>query len=114
MGRFREGKRTGTPLQLVLLHRKKPSMADMYGTLASNWFRVKDVTAFKAWLEKECSFSCDIEFAQDDGKLLIHGGGMYPRALPERVEATLEDEDECDAELWDAQKFARALRDHLA
>lgn len=83
-------------------------MADMYGAIRSNVFKVKDVAAFKAWFIAECHFGWDIEVWSDDDGISFGGYEQYPSAYP-RIH--VEDEDEIVE--WDLEAFAEAFSAHL-
>jgi hypothetical protein len=64
-------------------------MADMYGAVRSNWFKVKDSAAFRAWFESRVRFGSEIEVWSEgyDGRTgadVVAFGGyeQYPSAYP--------------------------------
>ena len=100
-------------------------MADMYGAVRSNEFRVKDVEAFKTWFEGYI-FGDEIEVWVDtlneDGSGTVSFGeaGQYPSAYPRiRVWNTddglpeNEEDDDWEAVEADLDQFAMELRQHL-
>ncbi len=82
-------------------------MADMYGALCSNYFKVKDVKAFKTWFDGYWFGETVVWGIGDDEGFLSFGGyQQYPNAYPR-----VNDDDEFpDADL---EVFARELREHL-
>lgn len=84
-------------------------MSDMYGTILSNTFTVKDVAAFKAWFA-DYYFGDDIELPIHEGERHVCFGGdlHYPSAYPR-----VRDE---EGEINDAvlSAFAVELCAHLA
>ena len=83
-------------------------MADMYGAVRSNSFKVKDVEKFKAWFAAYY-FGYDIELWVDDEqeRILSFGGyEQYPSAHLRRFDG----DDVIDADL---QAFAEELCRHL-
>lgn len=112
-------------------------MADMYGTVLSNEFKVKDVVAFKEWFKKYY-FGDEIEIfehLESDGFSTISFGGseQYPIAHPRIVvyesytdeelkdlgyddeDLYPDDTDLCIEDIVDAdlETFAEELRHHL-
>lgn len=110
-------------------------MADMYGTILSNDFKVKDVVAFKKWF-KEYHFGDETQIfdrvePDGSGTISFGSGEQYPNAYPripagrelsaeELEEMELEDDDlypeDCiseDIEDADLETFAEELRKHL-
>lgn len=104
-------------------------MADMYGTIRSNTFKVKDVRAFKTWFNQYV-FGEDIDVwshvtgmgGPNDYSGTIDFGGdvQYPNAYPrQRVWNTddglpeNEEDDDWEEEEADLDKFAAELRQHL-
>lgn len=87
-------------------------MADMYGSLHSSLFKVKDIAAFKDWFTRECSFSCEFEVVEVDGAVFIRGGGANPRAIPDRITVG-DSHDDWDIDEFGLQEFAEGLRAHL-
>ena len=97
-------------------------MADMYGAVRSNEFKVKDVPAFKAWFFRY-SFGDDIRVwsdtrdamgGPDDHSGIIGFGGeeQYPNAYP--MLKILDDDGHVEeTEEADLQVFADELRQHL-
>ena len=86
-------------------------MADMYGAVCSNWFRVKDPVAFEEWFEKNCYFGDDIELRiEADGRCAFGGYEQYPSAYP-RIPPG--DDDTYIGE-WDVDLFAEAIRPFFA
>lgn len=84
-------------------------MADMYGAVCSNWFRVKDVAAFKAWFNESVSFGAWIEVFEKEGSNLAIGGcEMHPSAFP------MIPTSDGDQGRWDLEEFATEMRKHLA
>jgi len=83
-------------------------MSDMYGSLLSNTFTVKDVAQFKTWF-KSYYFGDDIEFFinEETREVCFGGHEQYPCAFP-RIRN--EEEDIEDAEL---DVFAKELCEHL-
>lgn len=86
-------------------------MADMYGAVRSNEFRVKDVVAFRAWFDGNVRFGHEIQTWFEDGGLCAFGGyEMYPSAYP-----MLQYDEDVDGDPeWDLNAFAEAIRPHLA
>ena len=82
-------------------------MADMYGAIRSNWFKVKDAEAFKAWFEENCHFGYEIELWCEDGRAAFGGYEQYPSAWPRYQD---DDEDVYD---YDLEYFAELVRVHL-
>ncbi len=110
-------------------------MADMYGTVLSNDFKVRDVAAFKEWFKKytfgEESEIWDKVEPDGSGTISFGSGEQYPQAYPrlpangmlsnDELEALgLDDDDlypedvvrEFDEEA-DLATFAEELRPHL-
>ena len=110
-------------------------MADMYGTVLSNDFKVKNIAAFKEWFKKY-HFGEEIEIfehAEPDGSGTISfgSGEQYPSAYPQIIvyaEVPVEELDLDDEELYpddvvgdeiediieaDLETFAKELRKHL-
>jgi len=88
-------------------------MADMYGAVRSNVFKVKDAEKFRAWFAESCVFGDEIELWEDEANLFAFGGyEAYPSAYPRR----LAPEPEADSETpeWELAAFAGAIRRHLA
>lgn len=91
-------------------------MADMYGAVRSNEFKVKDVEAFKTWFD-EYSFGDEIE-VWDEGENTVCFGGeeQYPSAYPMVIIYDKSDPDDWvieETEEADLQVFADELRQHL-
>lgn len=84
-------------------------MADMYGTVCSNVFTVKDVEKFKDWFAGY-RFGDEIElFLHEEERQVSFGGyEQYPSAYPRRLDS---DDFPADAEL---EAFAQELCEHLA
>lgn len=84
-------------------------MADMYGTILSNTFTVKDVAAFRAWFAKYY-FGDDIQLFIREGERHVSFGGelQYPSAHP-RIRN--DDDDMVDVNL---SAFSAELCEHLA
>lgn len=97
-------------------------MADMYGALRSNGFKVKNVAAFKAWFFTY-SFGDEIKVWADtkdsmggpddySGIMSFGGEEQYPNAFPMRkiydADGYIEETEEADL-----QVFADELREHL-
>jgi hypothetical protein len=84
-------------------------MSDMYGTVLSNTFTVRDTAAFRAWFAGYY-FGDAIELFIDDGdcSLCFGGGEQYPSAYP-RVR-------DGEGEIYDADLsvFSAELCAHLA
>lgn len=110
-------------------------MADMYGTVLSNDFKVKDVVAFKEWFKKYY-FGDDttiFEHVEPDGSGTISFGSdeQYPCGYPRVIvyaEVPVEELDLDDEDLYpddivgdeiediveaDLETFAEELRKHL-
>lgn len=84
-------------------------MADMYGAIRSNWFKVKNVDKFTKWFNKSVVFGGDIEVFDDQVGVVAFGGyEQYPNAYPMRPVKGGEDQEE-----WDLEAFAKAVRKHL-
>jgi hypothetical protein len=84
-------------------------MADMYGAVRSNSFRVKNIDNFKAWFATY-HFGYDIELWVDDAaeRTLSFGGyEQYPSAYPRVMDS---EDGTADADL---QVFAEELCEHL-
>jgi hypothetical protein len=84
-------------------------MADMYGAVRSNIFKVKDIETFKAWFATY-HFGYDIElWVDDEAERTVGFGGyeQYPSAHP-RVRDS--EDDLCEANL---HAFAQELCGHL-
>lgn len=92
-------------------------MSDMYGTVRSNEFRVRNVEAFKAWFFKY-SFGDEIRVWVDqqneDGSGTVSFGGeeQYPNAFP-MVKIYDDDGYIEEVEEADLHKFVAELRAHL-
>lgn len=100
-------------------------MADMYGALRSNEFKVKDVPAFKEWF-RGYRFGDEIGVwpnengfgGSDDhsGTIIFGGEEQYPNAYP-MIATPLDDDgfevDDNDSVEADLQVFADELRQHL-
>lgn len=85
-------------------------MADMYGAVRSNKFKVKDVEVFKEWFKKNVLFGCDIQvWVYSENTVCFGGCEQYPNAYP-NVPAVDEDS---FVEPWDLEEFAEAVREHL-
>lgn len=101
-------------------------MADMYGALCSNYFKVKDPDAFKKWFDKSVRFGDDTHlyiapqllFDANDVtaeptlgpvRCILRGYEMYPNAFPGWPQT----EDESDTDGWDLDAFAAIMRTHL-
>jgi hypothetical protein len=83
-------------------------MADMYGALRSNEFKVNDVEAFKKWFEENCYFGDEIEIWERGESTVAFGGyEMYPCAYPRMAS------DECYQDEWNLKAFADEVRQHL-
>jgi hypothetical protein len=97
-------------------------MADMYGAVRSNEFRVKDPAAFVAWFKERVLFGDAIEVWDDGGGVVSFGGyEQYPSAYPRTpgVGRLVEidgqrfyEEDEQPGD-WDLEEFAAEIRKHL-
>jgi hypothetical protein len=95
-------------------------MADMYGAVRSNEFKVKDVAAFKTWFDGYHfgdEIDLWIENSVHDSFATASFGGLeqYPTAYP-RITAYDEDDEDVDiaeVEYADLQTFADELRQHL-
>ena len=96
-------------------------MADMYGAVSSNEFKVKNFTSFRDWFEKY-SFGDEIELsvveASEGPSATVSFGGyeQYPNAYP-MIVSREEDGDwviENREEEADLDVFATELRSHLA
>lgn len=101
-------------------------MADMYGAMRSNEFRVKNVEAFRAWFENyifgdETAFWVDK--LNDDGSGTVSFGAeeQYPSAYPRFKKYDVEDglvpdeDDDYDIEgVPDLDAWAEELKAHLA
>lgn len=86
-------------------------MADMYGAVKSNTFRVKNLAKFKKWFDENASFGGEIETWFDSKDNCSFGGyEQYPSAWP-HVPYDPET-DNVDRE-WDLEAFAKELRPHL-
>ena len=84
-------------------------MADMYGAVRSNWFKVKDPSAFKKFFKEKCYFGGEIELFYQDPDIFAFGGyEMYPSAYPRFP-------NDCDRdwEEWALTEFADEIRKHL-
>jgi hypothetical protein len=84
-------------------------MADMYGAVRSNVFKVKDVETFKAWFDNY-HFGYDIEIwvdSPEEPTVSFGGYEQYPSAHPRRFD---EADDLIDADL---PAFAEELCRHL-
>lgn len=90
-------------------------MADMYGAVRSNDFKVNDAEAFVKWFNESVHFGHEIRLWPVDTNTFVFGGyEQYPSAWPCQI---LDDEDpEVDDpnEAWDLDEFAAELRKHLA
>lgn len=85
-------------------------MADMYGALRSNFFKVKDVEKFKEWFAKY-HFGDDVEvWVENETERSVGFGsyGMYPFAHPR-----IRDEEEDELVDADLNVFAKELCEHL-
>lgn len=97
-------------------------MADMYGALRSNEFRVKNVTDFKAWFftysfGEEIKVWVDTKDSMDgpddySGKVSFGGEEQYPNAYP-MVKIFDKDGYVEETEEADLDVFAAELRQHL-
>jgi hypothetical protein len=102
------------------------AMADMYGALCSNHFKVKDPDAFKKWFDESVRFGDDTQlyiapellFDANDvtaepilGPVCctLKGHEMYPNAYPGRPQT----DDDNDPVCWDLDEFAAIMRTHL-
>ena len=91
-------------------------MADMYGSILSSHFRVKDTEAFWEWLKHYSFGSCNVEFYVSDPeqKLVSFGSAdaQYPSAYPQK---NVYDENSEDMELEDIDinVFAKEFCEHL-
>ena len=83
-------------------------MADMYGAVRSNVFKVKDVEKFKAWFHSY-HFGDEIELWVDSQKERHVSFGSY-ESYPSAHPRCLEGDDLIDADL---QAFAEELCEHL-
>jgi hypothetical protein len=84
-------------------------MADMYGAVRSNVFKVKNVEAFKTWFNENAYFGSEIEFWGDvDGGITFGGYEQYPSAYPRKPY-----DDDFEQEEWDLEAFATEVRKHL-
>lgn len=92
-------------------------MADMYGAVRSNVFKVKDGKAFRIWFESNVKFGDDIEIWVDEDNSVSFGGyEQYPSAWPHTVEQEDKETEEdvyFESEPWDLDAFAVELRKHL-
>jgi len=95
-------------------------MADMYGAVRSNDFRVKDVPAFEKWFANY-RFGDNVEVwthlngvggsGDYSGDVSFGGEEQYPNAYPMKAYT---DADPCpDIDEADLNVFARELREHL-
>lgn len=85
-------------------------MADMYGAVRSNWFKVKDVDAFTEWFVAHVRFGEEIQlWAEDDNMMAFGGYEMYPSAYPSMP---MGDDDDTQPQ-WDLDAFAAEVRKHL-
>ena len=84
-------------------------MADMYGAIRSNVFKVKDVEAFTQWFEANVRFGYEIEVWGDAEGVAFGAHEQYPNAYPMTVPS--EDDDENGE--WDLEAFAVEVRKHL-
>lgn len=92
-------------------------MADMYGALRSNEFKVKDVDAFKEWFfgysfGDEIRLWVDQQNADGSGTVSFGGEEQYPNAYPmlknHDDDGFIEDTEEANLHV-----FADELRQHL-
>lgn len=74
-------------------------MADMYGTIRSNWFKVRDPDAFEAWFKEFCYFGGEVELWREDDTFAFGGHEMYPSAWPRNT-----DDEQSE---WALGEFAR-------
>ncbi|MEI7668607.1 MAG: hypothetical protein WCJ33_00815 [Pseudomonadota bacterium] len=83
-------------------------MSDMYGTVCSNDFKVKDVKAFTEWFN-QFYFGDDIDISINEAEHEISFGGdvSYPSAYPRIIDVDNEIED------VDLSDFATELCQHL-
>lgn len=102
-------------------------MADMHGAVRSNYFKVKDPEAFKAWFDQSVRFGDNIQLfiepelifdnsnfsaepTEGDIRCTLAGYEMYPSAFPGKPQ----DEDDSDpSTTWDLDDFAAIMRTHL-
>jgi|GEM_PF-4844520 len=83
-------------------------MSDMYGTVCSNDFKVKDVKSFTEWFNQfYFGENIDISITESERQLIFGGDESYPSAYP-RVIA-----DDGEIEDVDLSDFATQLCQHL-
>ncbi|MBA4282129.1 hypothetical protein, partial [Ralstonia sp.] len=89
-------------------------MADMYGAVRSNWFKVKDFDAFQEWFDARVKFGDEIELWKgEDGTVAFGGYEQYPSAWPNHPPEDSDDEDDTfggDIVQWGLEEFAAQLR----
>ena len=92
-------------------------MADMYGAVRSNEFKVIDRPAFVKWFNESVHFGHSVELwaDYDDGVTVAFGGyEQYPSAWPCQVLDADDPEVDDPKEAWGLDEFAVELRKHLA
>jgi hypothetical protein len=95
-------------------------MADMYGAMRSNWFKVKDPEAFRAWMRANVNFNGGYEIWIEDEGVAIGSETQYPNAWPNTLPACDLPEEhpdydpyDGDTDAWDLEEFAAEIRKHL-
>ena len=91
-------------------------MADMYGAIRSNEFKVVDRPKFVKWFNESVHFGHSVELwaDYDDGVTVAFGGyEQYPSAWPCQVLDADDPEVDDPNEPWDLDEFAAELRKYL-
>ena len=91
---------------------------DMYGSVVSNHFHVKNEAEFREWFEKykfgdEIRVERGEKSTREDGlgaEMCFHGSEQYPSAWPKRPANEDEDIDELEVDL---ERWTQELREHL-
>ncbi|MCZ8254427.1 MAG: hypothetical protein O9327_01945 [Polaromonas sp.] len=79
------------------------------GTITSNAFRVRNPSAFRAWLTANVTFEGDIAFQDMGGDaVMLQIATESPSAMPRRQRPDHPGTDE-----WVLSEFADAIREHL-
>lgn len=92
-------------------------MADMYGAVRSNEFKVIDRPKFVEWFNNHVHFGHSIDLWDDYGNsVTVAFGGyeQYPSAWPCQILDGEDPEVDDPNEAWDLEEFAAELRKHLA
>lgn len=86
-------------------------MADMYGAVRSNEFKVKDPKAFRKWFDENVIFGSGIQtWLEGENTMSFGGYEQYPNAYPNKPAA---DDEDGYSEQWNLDEFAKIVREHL-